>query len=702
MGEVYRARDTRLDRIVAVKVVKERFSERFAGEARAVAALNHPNICTLYDVGPNYLVMEYVDGHPLEGPLPSEQALKYAVQICDALGAAHRRGVIHQDLKPGNILIAGSTVKLLDFGVAKIRSVTPPGPDETQTLELTPPGTLVGTPQYMSPEQIEGKPVDERSDIWAFGTVLYEMLTGKPAFRGASIPAVIAAVLREDPGPVSNGRTDVPAGFDPIVARCLEKDPSRRFGSMEEIRTALVKAPGAGDSRASIAVLPFANLSAEKENEYFGDGLAEEIINALTQVAGLRVIARTSAFVFRDKQEDVRRIAQQLGVANVLHGSVRRAGNRIRVTAQLITAADATQVWSSRYDREMTDVFAVQDEIAQAVVDALRERLGAAVAQQIVQRQIVDIESYHLHVKGRHHFYKLEPADMDTGRRLFEEALALDANYALPLVDVAHYYWVNAMTGRIAPREATTKGMQAAERALALDQSLGEAVGFRGRFRALYEYRWPEALRDLERALEMNPASALSPQGYAVVLTALNRLEEAVRQHERALKADPFSVLNQYFMARLMVYLGDFENARRHADLALELAPESWLAYSALGLVHLRAGRVREALASLEKTRDAAPARFITSGWRGCAYALAGQTEKAEHLARDLQEMRSGVSAAMIYAQLGNQDAVFQQLEIAVGERDFQLYNLQVDSAFESLRGEPRYRQLLQLMNLEA
>jgi serine/threonine-protein kinase len=554
----------------------------------------------------------------------------------------------------------------------------------------------------MSPEQIEGKPADERSDFWAFGAILFEMLTGRTPFQGTSIPGVIAAVLREDPTPVSRARAGVPTGFDSIVARCLEKDPSRRFACIEEIRAALEAMEGGDDSRTSIAVLPFANLSADKENEYFGDGLAEEIINALTQVAGLRVIARTSAFVFRDKQEDVRRIAQQLGVANVLQGSVRKAGNRIRVTAQLITAADATQVWSSRYDREMIDVFAVQDEIAQSVVDALRERLGATVATQLVQRQIADIEAYHLYIKGRHHFYKLEPADMDTGRRLLMEALAVDPNYALPWVDLAHYYWVNAMTGRISPGEATTNGIHAAEQALMLDHNLGEAVGFRGRFSALYEYRWPEALRDLERALELNPASALTPQGYAVVLTALNRLEDAVRQHERAVKADPFSVLNQYFMARLMVYVGDFENARRHSALAVELSPESWLANSAVGLVHLRSGRVREALASLERTKGVAPGRFITSGWRGCAHALAGQTEEAEHLARELTEMHAGVSAAMVYAQLGKKDAVFDLLEMAVRERDFQLYNLQVDPLFESLRKEPRYHQLLRFMRLES
>src|ERR1700680_4197548 len=440
MGEVWKARDTRLNRLVAIKVSQEKFSDRFEQEARAVASLNHPHICHLYDIGPNYLVMEYIDGEPLKGPLSAERALKLALEIADALDAAHSKDIIHRDLKPANILVTASGVKLLDFGLAKMLAPIAAVADETGTLGLTQPGMIVGTPQYMSPEQIEAKSTDARSDIFGFGTVLYEMLTGKPAFAGNSILGVIAAVLHEQPKAASGVKDGVPMDFDRIVARCLEKDPARRFASMQEVKGALQRAVVSQDARASIAVLPFANLSADRENEYFGDGLAEEIINALTQVSGLRVIARTSAFAFKGKQEDVRRIAEALGVANILEGSVRKAGNRIRVIAQLIIAADGSHLWSERYDREMTDVFAVQDEIAQAIAAALEVKLAPKPAD--IRHHTPKLPAFEAFLRGRHHLFKLTPDSWTRARERFAEAMALDPFYAEPHADsaLAHFF----------------------------------------------------------------------------------------------------------------------------------------------------------------------------------------------------------------------------------------------------------------------
>src|SRR6202049_4247096 len=426
MGEVWKARDTRLNRLVAIKVSQEKFSDRFEQEARAVASLNHPHICHLYDIGPNYLVMEYIDGEPLKGPLSAERALKLALEIADALDAAHSKDIIHRDLKPANILVTASGVKLLDFGLAKMLAPIAAVADETGTLGLTQPGMIVGTPQYMSPEQIEAKSTDARSDIFGFGTVLYEMLTGKPAFAGNSILGVIAAVLHEQPKAASGVKDGVPMDFDRIVARCLEKDPARRFASMQEVKGALQRAVVSQDARASIAVLPFANLSADRENEYFGDGLAEEIINALTQVSGLRVIARTSAFAFKGKQEDVRRIAEMLGVGNILEGSVRKAGNRIRVTAQLITAADGSHLWSERYDREMSDIFAVQDEISQAIADALKAKLGTRPGGASRPRPTVNLEAYRAYLEGNHYQVEMTPAGMLRSLECYERSIRLD------------------------------------------------------------------------------------------------------------------------------------------------------------------------------------------------------------------------------------------------------------------------------------
>jgi eukaryotic-like serine/threonine-protein kinase len=351
MGEVWKARDTRLDRIVAVKRLKGQHSARFEQEARAIAALNHPNICTLHDVGPDYLVMEYIEGKPLAGKRPQDEAVGLAMQIASALEEAHGQGILHRDLKPENILVtAKGTAKLLDFGLAKLAA----DGDATQTLGIA------GTPLYMSPEQAEGKALDARSDVFSFGSVLYEALTGQRPFDS------LAAVLRDEPAPLQSPAWD-------IVKRCLVKKPGDRFQSMAEVRVALeqIRAKPA-EQQPSIAVLPFANMNADREQEYFSDGLAEEILNGLAQVQGLKVIARTSSFAFRGKEQDITKIAETLRVGTILEGSVRRAGSRLRVTAQLIDAADGSHLWSQRYDREMADVFAIQDEISAAIVDALK------------------------------------------------------------------------------------------------------------------------------------------------------------------------------------------------------------------------------------------------------------------------------------------------------------------------------------------
>jgi TolB-like protein len=376
MGEVWKARDTRLNRIVAIKLLKGQHSARFEQEARAIAALNHPHICQIFDIGPDYLVLEYVEGNPLSGPLPAEQAGRLALQIADALAAAHRKAILHRDLKPANVLVAETGAKILDFGLATSLIVDD---DATRTIE----GSILGTPAYMSPEQAQGQPLDERSDIFSFGSLLYEMLSGERAFRGGSFAETLSSVLRDEPATLSISSPLVEVG-----ARCLRKAQAERFQSMVEVKAALetnveaarTVASPIGDARGSIAVLPFVNMSPDPQQEYFSDGLAEDIINALVQVSGLKVIARTSAFAFKGQNTDVRRIAETLGVAHVLEGSVRKASNRIRVTAQLISAADGAHLWSQRYDRDLVDVFEVQDEIAGAITSALRVKLGGVHA----------------------------------------------------------------------------------------------------------------------------------------------------------------------------------------------------------------------------------------------------------------------------------------------------------------------------------
>jgi serine/threonine protein kinase len=421
MGEVYRARDSRLGRQVAVKILNGKHGDRFEREARTIAALNHPNICQLYDVGPNYLVMEFIDGTPLKGPLPPRRAIVYAGQILDALDAAHKKGITHRDLKPGNILVTASGVKLLDFGLAKIGPAIAPLASDASTQDISPtePGTVLGTAAYMSPEQAKGGEADARSDIFSFGLVLYEMLSGRRAFSRNSAIETIAAIVRDEPAPL-NG----PSNLSAVVSRCLCKLPASRFQTISEVRAALEQATGVrADDAPSIAVLPFVNMSTDKENEYFSDGLAEEILNLLAKIAGLKVIARTSSFAFRGKEQDITQIAETLRVRTILEGSVRRAGNRIRVTVQLIEGQNGSQLWSERYDRDMTDIFVIQDEIGHAISEALKVRLAP-------RTRTANIEAYQNYLKGQYHYLRLTPESLAKAKEFFEQSLAIDPNYA--------------------------------------------------------------------------------------------------------------------------------------------------------------------------------------------------------------------------------------------------------------------------------
>ncbi len=454
MGEVWKARDPRLNRIVAIKRLKGQHTARFVQEAHAIAALNHPNICQIHDIGPDYLVMEYVEGKPLSGPLGVEKALKLAVQIASAMEEAHSKGILHRDLKPANILVTvKGSAKLVDFGLAK--PMTESDVDATKTIE----GTLLGTAAYMAPEQAEGKPVDERSDVFSFGAVLYEALSGARAFRGNSIPTVLSAVLRDEPAPLQ-----APVELQRIVGKCLSKQPRDRFPSMAELRLALeqIGCSRSAEPQPSIAVLPFANMGGDKEQEYFSDGLAEEIINALAQMPGLKVIARTSSFAFRGKEQDITKIAETLRVTTILEGSVRRAGSRVRITAQLIAAADGSHLWSQRYDREMTDVFAVQDEVATAISGVLQTKLAIRSAE--TRHHNPKPPAYEAYLKARYYQWKVTPENLARAKEYYERAIALDPDFALAHVGYADYFVIQAGFG-FSARQLMPRAREAARKA---------------------------------------------------------------------------------------------------------------------------------------------------------------------------------------------------------------------------------------------
>jgi eukaryotic-like serine/threonine-protein kinase len=665
MGEVYRARDPRLKRDVAIKVSQERFSDRFEREARAVAALNHPNICTLYDVGPNYLVMEYIEGAPLKGPMPVDQALKYALQICEALEAAHKKGIVHRDLKPANILVNASGVKLLDFGIAQIQSTSESADDATRTIGDTRAGTILGTAAYMSPEQVEAKPVDARSDIFCFGALLYEMLSGRRAFHGDSAIGMMAAVLHKEPAPL-----DLPPEFHSVIAHCLRKSPAERYQSAVELGAALrpLLATKAHGQQPSIAVLPFTNRSRDADDEYFSDGLSEEIINALVKVPGLKVMARTSAFAFKGQNTDIRKIAEVLGVASVLEGSVRRAGNRIRVTAQLVTAADGSHLWSERYDRQMEDIFDVQDEIARAIADQLKVTLGVGVKQATK-----NLEAYELYLKGRHLANQRLPETVRRAIKAFEQAIKLDPEFALAYSGVADCYGILRVYGWISAEDGGPPALAAISKAVGLAPNLWEVIFSRGFYAFYFGRNWRDAGADFQKAVLCNPQSSIA-HGYMAIFHAMTRhADEAVAHVMQACRNDPVSPYIHGVTSMCLHLLGQVDKAESYARKALDLQPNYLFGLWMLGLSLCSLGRYEEAVETMEQVVAFSRAPIFI-GLLGCAYHVAGRAEDANRLLRELEERRSrgefvpSMSFLNIFAGAGDIPAARRALSESIAE----------------------------------
>jgi len=689
MGEVYRARDPRVGRTVAIKVSKEQFSGRFEREARAVAALNHPHICQLYDVGPNFLVMEFVEGSPLTGPLAPKEAIRLAMEIASALEEAHAHGILHRDLKPANILVTlKGSVKLLDFGVAKL--LTDAAADVTQTLE----GTVMGSPAYMSPEQAQGKPVDERSEVFSFGAVLYEMLAGARAFGGNSIAGVFSAILRDEPAPL----TDAPEALREIVTRCLAKTPEDRFGSIADVRKALNEAGQAAPARQqpSIAVLPFTNMSPDPDNEYFSDGLAEEIINALSHLPGLHVTARTSSFAFRGKEQDAGKIAEALHVRTLLEGSVRRAGNRIRVNAQLINAADGYHLWSERYDRDLTDVFAVQDEIAAAIAAALEVKLSPKPAG--VQRRAPNLPAYEAFLRGRHQLFSWGNAGARrTAKEHFEQACVLDPQYADPHVAMGNFYFLEAC-GKRPGREALPWARAEARKALELSPDETSARALLGMVAGALDYDWKEAERQFKIALEGDNSEAR--WGYAHFhLHPLGRFAEAAAQFEKALEQDPLRAEWHALRACSLYCDGRHDAALAEVDRALEIDASHWLAQAYVIEINLAKGMYIEALAAAERLYWLAPGDTFVFGMLAGLLERTGAKSRAEKLERPPQFMES-IGTVFYEIIRGQIDAAAEAFEQNVAERHPLLLVYAMSPLFGPLRESTHWPRLAKLMNL--
>jgi serine/threonine protein kinase/Tfp pilus assembly protein PilF len=696
MGEVYRARDARLDRDVAIKVLPEDLAtdsdrvRRFQQEARAIGALNHPHICQIHDVGPGYLVLEYIHGAPLGGPLAPTEAVRLILQVADALDTAHQKGILHRDLKPANILVTtDGRVKVLDFGLAKVMTSEQ---DVTRTTE----GTVGGTPAYMSPEQAEGKPLDARSDVFSLGAVLYEVLSGTRAFGGDTAAQVVSAVLRDDPPPLA------PPPLERIVRRCLAKQAAERFPSMHEVKVALEDmSRGCGDLKPSVAVLPFENMSGDKENEYFSDGLAEEIINLLARIPGLRVIARTSAFAFKGKHEDVRKIAIALGVTNVLEGSVRKAGSRIRVTAQLIDAADGSHVWSERYDRELADVFAVQDEIATAITAAFQVTLSAASTP--LRQHTPNLPAYENYLRALHDSQRWTPESLERARACLARAITLDPQFALAHSELGHVFHRLAIYGLMAPRDALPLMRQEVRKALAIDPSLPEGHAMLGTVAAMFDYDWPEAERRFKLALAHDAVPSHVHRYYAhYCLLPLGRAGEGIEHHDIALKEDPLNLVARSERA-LCLFMADrpadAEDELRHI---LELDESFWFPYFSLSQFHAVEGRFDEGLRWAEQAYHAAPWFLPAVGVLAALLKRVGDSDRAEILALKLRPddgYVDPIGPAIYHLLSGDLDATADWTEKAIDQRHPAVFFFLHVTA-KALRSSPRWRALARMINL--
>jgi eukaryotic-like serine/threonine-protein kinase len=727
MGAVYRALDTRLGRTVALKMLLPGLTSdperrnRFVREAKAASALNHPNIITIFDIdradGVDFIAMEYVAGRTLQeiidrGELAVSDALNFALQIVQALVAAHSAGIIHRDIKPANIMIAGVPpgpfqVKVLDFGLAKLSESANLG--DTISID-TMKGVIIGTVAYMSPEQAEGKPIDARSDIFSFGSVLYEMFSGRRAFCGDSNLAILTAVLRENPAPLP-ALPGIPANVHNIVSRCLQKDPSLRIQNAADLKLALESCNTMATSSSSplktIAVLPFTNLSGDKDNEYFSDGLTEEMIGALTRLPGLRVTARTSAFALRDKNLDIREIGARLNVEHILEGSVRTSGSRVRVTAQVINVADGYQLWSERYDREMRDVLDIQDEISHAIADTLRVHLAKDIP--LVKRHTSSPEAYSLYLRGRHYQEKRTPEGHAKAKQCFEQALAADSQYALAFIGLAELHWQNAFYGFQYPKEALAKAKEAAIRALEIDDALPEGHALLGTIRGIADCDWRAAGSAFHRALELDPNSPYVLFRYAIFyLWPRGRADEAIAQLERVLSAEPLWVLANYVLAYFIYARRQYDRAIQHLFAVIEMDPSFYLAYCILGLAYTQQKKHHEAIGALEKSCQLCPESPLTLGMLAYGFGKAGQFTEAKNIIEKLQaaERHSYVDAKSFmfgWAGLSDANNVLDYTEKSLDDHDpMTIMNLTYEPMLDFVRSTPRYPALLRKINLQA
>ncbi len=721
MAVVFLAEDLKHRRRVAIKVLRPELarslgSARFLREIEIAAGLNHPHILPLHDsgeAGPRgpdlpallFFVMPFVEGESLrdrltrEKQLPLEDALRITRAVADALAYAHRLGIVHRDIKPENILLQAGHPVVTDFGIASALSAAASG-------RLTDPGFAVGTPTYMSPEQSVGETADPRSDLYSLACVLYEMLAGTPPYTGATAQAIHARKAIETVPRLRTVRDTVPEGVEEAIRTALAKVPADRFATAEEFALALSRPATVRPVAKSVAVLPFLNLSANPDNEYFADGITEDVIAQLSKIQSLTVISRTSVMMFKRREQSMRDIAARLSASALLDGSVRREGDRVRIVAQLIDAETDRHLWAETYDRQLTDIFAIQSDVALQIATALRAELSPDEQSRIRREPTRDLQAYQLYLQGRHWFVRHTAEGLRQAIDYFSRAIARDPQFALAHADLAQAYLEVALAsgvGLMHPREAYALASDSVARALALDSTLGEAHCMLGFLKYVHDFDWAGAEAEFKRALELSPGSADAHDLYGRLLASQERHDEAIRMEARAQELDPLS--HRTDLASALLRAGRYQEAVVAAGHAVELDPEYGRARATLGWAFLKVGRTDEGLAELERGAELTQHDAMFLGQLGEAYALSGQSEKARDVLRRLAERAKDEYVtpyyrAYVHTGLGEYDEAIDCLEQALAEGSGGLYGLKASFLFEPLRGHPRFTALLQKLKL--
>jgi len=665
MGRVYKALDTEIKENIALKLLKpeiaadEKTIERFRNELKFARKIRHKNVCQMYDLNKkeeiHYITMEYVPGEDLKSFMKRSKqlsiltAVSLAKQVCEGLVEAHRLGVVHRDLKPQNIMVdREGNVRIMDFGIARMM----------KDSALTEEGAIIGTPDYMSPEQVDGKEADQRADLYSLGVIIFEMVTGRVPFKDDSAMSVALKHKTEIPVNPKELNAQVPESLSRLILRCMEKNKEKRYQRAEDVLSDLVTIEKEikGETRTtrerktdipltderefhnSIAVLPFKDMSPQKDQDYFCEGLAEELINALTKVRGLKVAARTSSFSFKGKDVDIREIGRILNVGTVLEGSVQKSGNRLRITTQLVNVSDGYHLWSERFDRTMDNIFAIQDEISMAVVDRLKGEVLEEDREKITKRHTANKDALNLFLKGRYFFNRRYQGDMIKAVDFYQRAIDKDLDYALPYVGIADVFNILGQWAYIHPKDAYTRSKAMLQKVMEIDSSLSEAYSSLAFMTMGYEWDFPAAKKYLLRSIELNPQNALAHGWYAEMSATFGRKEDAVAAAKKAIECDPLFSLIHSLLGVVLGVTGEVEAGREQIEKAISMDPDQPMPYLFQGMVYLIKPSVPEkAIEYLQK-----PARLgmnLAMGWLGAAYALAGQGDDAQKILEKLDRI---------------------------------------------------------------